>query len=428
MRFGDSIRKLLETYNNCLQLLEVFRRRTDETTPESDAASLLQKSLKSDRDKIERRYASRLSENGRRLARGDDKAKSVLRRTLKKLNAALVDLLHIGKHGDAMLPYDALKRLSNSSRIDAVNAIDQLSHRLASAPSRRSLASSSGAASSSSSSGDGHRRRRASASDAGTAIVSHSPPKPPPTKTRKDPSKRSSRKVSKEAAAASKKTHRASEPKRDSRKLSKSITASSTATTQGGGSTGSSSGFTNSNAAAGKSNSGTTDGCASTTNTAATTTAATGVSDAHGPAVSSSSSNNRDGTRTGTGANPGISIDTGTGTGTSSDNGGDKKGDRKGDMEDGFPLRPRSPFRSHRFSRSVANRMSMMTISSVSTKLGEIPERRRLQRAHGSSAAESGSGEGSEYNVMPTYPLKPYRTPPGSRAKNGGFWGLFSRR
>ncbi|KLU84892.1 hypothetical protein MAPG_03926 [Magnaporthiopsis poae ATCC 64411] len=119
MRFGDSIKRLLETYNNCLELLEVFRRRTDEATPESDATSLLQKSLKSDRDKIERRYASRLSETGKRLARGDDKAKSVLRRTLKKLNAALVGLLHMGKHDDAMLPYDALKRLSNSSRIDA---------------------------------------------------------------------------------------------------------------------------------------------------------------------------------------------------------------------------------------------------------------------------------------------------------------------
>ncbi|EJT76275.1 hypothetical protein GGTG_06196 [Gaeumannomyces tritici R3-111a-1] len=423
MRFGDSIRKLLETYGNCLQLLEVFRRRTDETRPESDAASLLQKSLKSDRDKIERRYASRLSESGRRLARGDDKAKSVLRRTLKKLNAALVDLLHMGKHDDAMLPYDALKRLSNSSRIDAVNAIDQLSHRLASAPSRRSLASSSGVASSSSTSADGHRRRRASASDAGTSIAPHSPTKPPPTKTRKDPGKRSSRKVSKEAVAASKKAHRSSEPKRDSRKLSKSVTSSSTATAPGGGSTGSSSGFTDSHAVGGRNNSTATDGGtgAGATNTAATTTVPTGVSDAHDPTVSSSGSN-RDSTRTGTGTSPGINIS------TSSDHGDDKKRDRKADLEDPFPLRPRSPFRSHRFSRSVANRMSMMTVSSVSTKLGEIPERRRLQRVHGSSAAESGSGEGSEYNVPPTYPLKPYRTPPGSRAKNSGFWGLFSRR
>jgi hypothetical protein len=81
---------------------------------------------------------------------------------------------------------------------------------------------------------------------------------------------------------------------------------------------------------------------------------------------------------------------------------------------------------------AMPHRESMMSISTVSTKLGEIPERRRLRRPHNSSSESADSGPStditrSQYNVLPTYPLKPYREAPEAKSKGGGFWGFFRR-
>jgi hypothetical protein len=67
---------------------------------------------------------------------------------------------------------------------------------------------------------------------------------------------------------------------------------------------------------------------------------------------------------------------------------------------------------------AVANRMSMMTISTDSTKLGEIPERKLRKRYTHDSDLSSG-----EYNVSPIYPMKPYRSPEPKQ----GFWSFLRR-
>jgi len=64
-----------------------------------------------------------------------------------------------------------------------------------------------------------------------------------------------------------------------------------------------------------------------------------------------------------------------------------------------------------------------MTISTDSTKLGEIPERKwRRREDHYYSYDDSSS---SEYNAPTAYPLKPYKTPVPT--KKTGFFGLFRR-
>lgn len=66
----------------------------------------------------------------------------------------------------------------------------------------------------------------------------------------------------------------------------------------------------------------------------------------------------------------------------------------------------------------------MMSVSSNSTKLGEIPEH-KWRPNHNNLAAISYSSD--EYNVAPAYPLKPYlvREP---KVKPGFFGGLFGRK
>lgn len=66
---------------------------------------------------------------------------------------------------------------------------------------------------------------------------------------------------------------------------------------------------------------------------------------------------------------------------------------------------------------AVSNRISFASVSTDSTKLGEIPQRKlRLRYAYDSTS--------EEYNVPPVFPLKPYETP----VKEKKFLGLFRRR
>lgn len=75
MAFGRSITDLLETYSNCISLLRAFRHRRED--PDSNGAQekqdRLRKSLRSDRNLVERAYLSRVSETGNRFRKGDGK-------------------------------------------------------------------------------------------------------------------------------------------------------------------------------------------------------------------------------------------------------------------------------------------------------------------------------------------------------------------
>ncbi|AEO62798.1 uncharacterized protein THITE_2107408 [Thermothielavioides terrestris NRRL 8126] len=84
-----------------------------------------------------------------------------------------------------------------------------------------------------------------------------------------------------------------------------------------------------------------------------------------------------------------------------------------------------------RFSRAMAesrespkstvdNRRSILSFSSGSTKLGEIPQRKWQSVAQYTAT----DPDGDEYNVRPVFPLKPYTV----EVKERRFLGLFSRK
>lgn len=146
MEFGAGVAALLETYDNCLKLLRAFKRQNKEdgsykVTKASKQQALLKHSLKSDRNKVERAYASRLSVAGRSFERGDPKSIAALSKVLKKLNAAIARLMQVAsKSPSPVFDYQSLMTLSNSSRVQAIKTFDQLSRRLGKDPSAVSAA------------------------------------------------------------------------------------------------------------------------------------------------------------------------------------------------------------------------------------------------------------------------------------------------
>lgn len=71
------------------------------------------------------------------------------------------------------------------------------------------------------------------------------------------------------------------------------------------------------------------------------------------------------------------------------------------------------------------DRYSLMTVSSGSTRLGEIPER-KWQRGGGGGGGEAyddWDGREDEYNAPVVYPLRPYQPV----VKERRFLGLFRR-
>ncbi|KAK0754820.1 hypothetical protein B0T18DRAFT_386637 [Schizothecium vesticola] len=142
MGFGDSVKSLLETYSNCVSLLKSLRppkpKGRDDSAKKDDQQVVLLKSLKKDRALVERAYSSRLSETGGKLRKGDARAMSALDRILKRIRVTVTKLLRISsKEQNPMLDYESLMTLSNSSRIDAIRTIDNLSRRLGSNNSSR---------------------------------------------------------------------------------------------------------------------------------------------------------------------------------------------------------------------------------------------------------------------------------------------------
>jgi hypothetical protein len=215
MGFGDSITALLETYSNCVSLLKSLRHPksgSDGAAPDKQQVTLL-KSLKKDRDLVERAYSSRLSESGGRLKKGDARAISSLDRILKRIRTTIANLLRLsGKEQKPVLDYDSLMSLSNTSRVEAIRTINHLSRRLGSNNSSRvstTYTSTSGSASASpspppagskpapsTSRHKGHSSHRSSHGSAHSSSTSSKPRnKSPPSSPKK---KKSSSKVKSE--------------------------------------------------------------------------------------------------------------------------------------------------------------------------------------------------------------------------------------
>ncbi|OHE92431.1 hypothetical protein CORC01_12292 [Colletotrichum orchidophilum] len=124
--FGDTIDSLLETYSMCLSILKNLKGPRHSKQPRQ-----LRKSIRSDRSKVQSVYSSQLSVAGIHFEKGDAVARSSVRKLTKRLTTAATRLLHLMTRGqNPVIDYQSLKTLSNSSRIDAVKAINDLSRRL----------------------------------------------------------------------------------------------------------------------------------------------------------------------------------------------------------------------------------------------------------------------------------------------------------
>ncbi|KAH7152980.1 hypothetical protein EDB81DRAFT_439744 [Dactylonectria macrodidyma] len=131
--FGATVASLLETYTKCLSLLKGFARSGDLDSSSSELQSSLGSSLRSDRARVRRAYSTRLSQNGRRLEKGDAASRSALRRVAKRLTAALGEVVsRVGGQRSPTVDYNSLLALSKGSSLDAVRTINDLSSRVSS--------------------------------------------------------------------------------------------------------------------------------------------------------------------------------------------------------------------------------------------------------------------------------------------------------
>ncbi|KAK1770489.1 hypothetical protein QBC33DRAFT_528204 [Phialemonium atrogriseum] len=182
MGFGSSVAALLEIYSNCITLLKTSENqaRDGSNGPRShDQQSQLRRSLRSNRAQVRRAYSSGVSESGSRFEKGDARAKSALSRVLKKLRAAIANILQpSSKHQKPVLDYETLTLLSNASRIQATQACDQLSRRLGSSSSSRCSSASSSTSSK-------HKRRRVLSNSASSSKISSSGQQPLKDRRRK---------------------------------------------------------------------------------------------------------------------------------------------------------------------------------------------------------------------------------------------------
>ncbi|KAK3945014.1 hypothetical protein QBC46DRAFT_336861 [Diplogelasinospora grovesii] len=323
MGFGNGISSLLQTYSNCLALLKVFNRDSrDGSVRSKDRQSLLHKSLKSNRTLVERAYSSRLSESGSRFEEGDARAISAVERILKKLSAAVRNLLRISsKNQRPVLDYDSLLSLSNGSRVEAIRAIDGLSRRLGSSSPASVVSSSSKTSSNSSSTrskSSRHKRHRPSTS---STTLTRANDGPLPDKASKKPPVEKE----KEKHKSRSKPTRSPDP----------------------------------------------------------------------PTPSSPRPSRRSHVRP-------ASVEV-----------CDEKPEARRRSARSPKVDGASP------TAAASCRMSIMTIASDSTRLGEVPERKWRPR-HTTDSCDS-----DEFNVTPVYPLKPYKPPVKEKR---GLWGLFGRK
>ncbi|KAH9236916.1 hypothetical protein K456DRAFT_1475681 [Colletotrichum gloeosporioides 23] len=126
--FGDKVDALLETYSKCLSLLGGLKGSERNSQPRQ-----LRRCVRSDQSEVRRVYSSRLSLNGSHLEKGDAAARSSLKRIIKRLTSAMTRLLRVMTRTQTpAIDYRSLRSLSNSSRLDAVRTINDLSRRLSS--------------------------------------------------------------------------------------------------------------------------------------------------------------------------------------------------------------------------------------------------------------------------------------------------------
>ncbi|EMT66370.1 hypothetical protein FOC4_g10006774 [Fusarium odoratissimum] len=139
--FGTAVNSLLGTYTKCLSLLKGFPKDEDAGTL-SETRSTLSTSLRSDRARVRREYASRLSQDGSRFEKGDAPARSALRRIVRKLTNTLADVVR-SFHDPKGQPIncESLLALSTGSSLDAVRAMNDLSGRVGSTSSSSSRGS-----------------------------------------------------------------------------------------------------------------------------------------------------------------------------------------------------------------------------------------------------------------------------------------------
>ncbi|KAK7543487.1 hypothetical protein IWX49DRAFT_597889 [Phyllosticta citricarpa] len=132
----DVFRKLRERRARRKKTRKAHGRRTHAIAAQehlSDDESQLAKSLQRGPVEIQDRYELNRSHAGERFARGDATAHASLTEVLLKLNTGLVAIISSflchGKH-DSNLDYKSLAHLSDCSRSEAIDALDQLYQRL----------------------------------------------------------------------------------------------------------------------------------------------------------------------------------------------------------------------------------------------------------------------------------------------------------
>ncbi|CAN8095742.1 unnamed protein product [Discula destructiva] len=199
MGLAENVSALLETYDNCVSLLKAFKKQRKQdgghrVSKVDERQALLRRSLKADRKKIHRAYASRVSETGSLFEKGDTKSRSALTRVLKRLNAVIAGLIRVASKGSSpAMDYQSLMSLSHSSRLQAIKAFDQLSHRLESKSSRSSIVSTVPSKQSKSSKVSKPSKASTSSNSKNTSAstpnkkVSKSPPQPPTPRTETPP-------------------------------------------------------------------------------------------------------------------------------------------------------------------------------------------------------------------------------------------------
>ncbi|KAL1900290.1 hypothetical protein Sste5346_002601 [Sporothrix stenoceras] len=391
MGLADSVDALLDTYAKCLSLLRVFSSSSKESSayangqyaPSSDweRQSELGRSLQSDRAKIQKVYSTRLSETGGRLQKGDGQSRSALRRIVRRLTDALASALGFGSSrkdsampdGQRLLNYDALRALSNASRIDAIHVIDEASVRMGGHRHRSSQSTVSG-------------RSRSSRASSGRGLPSSSTPKASSPRSSKSTSSLDDRQRHTQQGS---KHHRAP-----------------------GSSSGSSHGYRISTKRdSSKTGNSSRPGAPKPKHTKKSSSSLRETASQTQPAPSSgkqkkrSSSHHRDSSRSTASARRSDSGSTVVRyTSTSQNDSGNRLG----------------------------RRVSMVSRSSGSTKLGEIPEHKLRRRP---MPAGSGSGdniwdiEAPGYNIRPAYPMRPFceADKPETEKPKKRFWGVFSR-
>ncbi|KJR80347.1 uncharacterized protein SPSK_05339 [Sporothrix schenckii 1099-18] len=391
MGLADGVDALLEAYAKCLSLLRIFSSSGDgyssysdgqfasPSSSERDRQSELGRSLQADRAKIQRAYSKRLSETGSRLQKGDGQSRSALRRIVRRLTDALASILGFGSsHRDSATPdgrpllnYDALRALSNASRIDAIHAIDEASVRMSGHRHRGSRSSVSvRSRGSRASSGVSPPMPHPSALPTGSGPLPDGEQRQQKNKGNKkhrragsssgsSHSSQGSRSSARDGNVTKSRSRRPGEPQIKPKKKATPSARESTAQAQ-----------------------------------------QRGPHRHHGSSHSTSSGSSRSGRR-----------------------------------RDSGSTIVRSPSAHQNDSgHRVGRRVSMLSRSSASTKLGEIPEHKLRRRPKPADSSDNiWQREAPEYDIRPAYPMRPLWVPDvpepqqEKAQKQKRFWGMFRR-